>query len=96
MQVYLHLHRHVAARGRAGGAAAAAAERVTTEEGAEEVGEISETVVSLTAAVRSAQSFVTVGVVGAALLRVAQHLVGLGGFLELLFGLGVVVVDVGV
>ncbi len=96
MQVYLHLHGHVATRSRAGGTAAAAAERVATEEGAEEIGEIAETFESLAAAARSAQSVVTVGVVGATLLRVAQHLVGLGGFLELLFRLGIVVVDVGV
>ena len=36
-----------------------------------------------------------VGVVELALLVVAEHLVGLGGLLELLFALGIVAVDVG-
>ena len=96
VQVYLHLHGHVATRGRAGRSAApGAAEQVATEEGAEEIGEVPETIESLAAA-RSAQTVVTVGVVDAALLRVAEHLVGFGGFLELLLGLGIVVVDIGV
>ena len=43
-----------------------------------------------------AQALVAVGVVGAAPLGVGEHLVGLGRLLELLLGLGVVVVDVGV
>ena len=43
-----------------------------------------------------AQAVVAEGVVGAAALGVGEHLVGLGGLLELLLGLGVVRVDVGV
>ena len=43
-----------------------------------------------------AQALVAVGVVGAAPLGVGEDLVGLGRLLELLLGLGVVVVDVGV
>ena len=43
-----------------------------------------------------AQALVAVGVVDLALLGVGEDLVGLGGLLELLLGLGVVVVDVGV
>ena len=42
-----------------------------------------------------AQALVAVGVVGAAALGVGEDLVGLGGLLELLLGLGVVAVDVG-
>ena len=44
----------------------------------------------------AAQALVAVGVVGTAPLGVGEHLVGFRGRLELLLGLGVVVVDVGV
>ena len=42
-----------------------------------------------------AQPVVPVGVVTPALVRIAEHFIGLGGLLELLLTLGVVLVDVG-
>jgi hypothetical protein len=87
-------HRDVAALHRS--ARPAAAERALearTEEGREEVGDRPEVAeVRLVAA--GAQALVTVRVVLAALLGIGQHLVGLGGLLELGLGIRVVGVDV--
>ena len=44
----------------------------------------------------AAQALVAVAVIGRAPLGIGQHLVGLGRLLELVLGLGVVAVDVGV
>ena len=69
--------------------AAAAEERV------EDVGEGAEAL-EVRRVAAGAQALVAVAVVGRAALGVGEHLVGLGRLLELLLGLGVVGVDVGV
>ena len=67
---------------------------VAAEESLEDVLDRAEAAAGAEAA--AAQAVVAVGVVGAAPLGVGEHLVGFRRGLELLLGLGVVVVDVGV
>ena len=74
-------------------AAAAEAEAAAAEEGLEDVVDRAEGAAARVEAA-GAQALVPVGVVGAAPLGVGEDLVGLGRGLELLLGLGVVVVDV--
>ena len=72
----------------------AAAEALpAAEEGAEQVVDRAEAL-GLRGEAARAQAVVAVAVVGGALVFVGEHLVGLGDLLELLFGLGVVAVDV--
>ena len=87
----------VLALARAGGAAAraAAAERAAAEERVEQVGDRAEAL-EVGGVAAAAQAVVPVAVVGGAAILVAEDLVGLGGLLELLLGVGVVLVDVGV
>ena len=65
------------------------------EERVEEVGDRAEAV-EVRREAAGAQALVAVAVVGRAALGVVEDLVGLGGLLELLLGVGVVAVDVGV
>src|ERR671915_303561 len=89
-------HGHVAALHAAGAAATAeGAEGIAAEEGVEYVRERPEPVGRRREAAR-VEALVTVAVVGGAPLGVGQDLVGLGGLLELLLGLRIVPVDVGV
>ena len=90
-QVELDRDRDVAALGRA----PRAPRRTAAEERVEQVADRAEAVeVGRVAA--GAQPLVAVAVVGRAPLGVGQDLVGLGSLLELLLGVGVVGVDVGV
>ena len=82
-------------RRRAPGAAAEAERAAAAEEGLEDVVDRAEGGAARVEAA-GAQALVAVGVVGATPLGVGEDLVGLGRRLELLLGLGVVVVDVGV
>ena len=89
--------RDVAALHRARAALAAVAERgveaAGPEERAEEVADRPE-VLEVRRVAAGLQPVVAVGVVGAPLVGVGEHLVGLGGLLELALGLRVVGVDV--
>ena len=91
----LDLHRLVAALHAARSAAEAAAEGVTAEERVEDVGERAEAV-GLGGEAARLEAVEAVAVVGCPALGVGEDLVRLSGLLELLLGLGVVVVDVGV
>jgi len=108
LQGQFHIHRQVVAPGRTGRATAAvtaepsertAPEAATTERAEdvlEDVAEAGEALEAATgAAGAAAQPVVAVGVVCRALVAVAQHLVGLGGLLELLFAVRIVTVHVG-
>ena len=80
---------------RARAAAERAAETAAAEERLEDVGHRAEAL-EVRRVAAAAQALVAVAVVGRAPLGVGQDLVGLGGLLELLLGVRVVAVDVGV
>src|SRR5205807_9351544 len=90
----LHGHCDVAALASAASHPAPAEQRVPAEEGVEDVRERPK---ALERRVEAAglQAVVTVAVVHRTALGVREHLVGLGGLLELLLGVRVVLVDVG-
>ena len=88
------LDRATAAAERAG-AAERAAEPAAAEEGVEDVRERSECL-EVRGVAAAAQALVAEAVIGRPPLAVAEDLVGLGGLLELLLGLWIAAVDVGV
>ena len=76
-------------------AAECPSERPAAEEGLEDVGDRAEAL-EVGGVAAAAQALVAVAVIGRAAVGVGQDLVGLGRLLELLLGLRVVAVDVGV
>jgi hypothetical protein len=90
----LDRHRHVAALHRAAPAAASEHVAGAAEERVEDVGERSEALERRLEPARG-QTLMAVAVVDLAPLRVREDLVRLGQLLELLLGVGVVAVDVG-
>ncbi len=74
----------------------AASERAT-EQVLEQVAEAAEAIEAEAAGApgAAAQALVAVGVVKGALLLIGEHLIGLGGFFELLLTLGIGAVDIG-